>query len=55
MIDSSLTHNLENPARVERVSFSILAVVDALSPGVSENYTDMEEWKEKWEINQMIC
>ena len=34
MIDSSLTHNLENSVRVERVSFSILAVVDALSSTV---------------------
>ena len=53
MIDSSLAHNLENSAGVETAGFYILAVVDAESN--SENYTDMEEWKEKWEINQMIC
>ena len=36
MIDSSLAHNLENSAGVERASFSILAVVDAevVSPAV---------------------
>ena len=34
MIDSSLTHNLENSAGVETASFYILAVVDAPSPTV---------------------
>ena len=53
MIDSYLGHNLKNFTEMRWQCFHILAVADAeLS---SENYTDMEEWKEKWEINQMIC
>lgn len=54
MIDSCLSHNLENfTEKANTQCVSILAAADA--GWANKNYTDMEDWKEKWEINQLIC